>query len=186
MMTGYLSNSEATAETIIDGWLRTGDIGYQKEGKIYINDRVKVGRRSEASHPIRKVHTVASQDIIKVRGWQVSPAEVEACLLTHAYVVDAAVVGVNPTGQGEVPCAYIVVNPSVDAASDEELMEYLGSRLAKYKLPTGGIRRVGSIPRSNAGKILKNLLRERRILEISQPKGPVSVHHEAGKQVKAY
>ena len=89
-MKGYLNNSVATKEAFSeDGWVRTGDVGYVRSGRWYIIDRTK--------------------DLIKVRGWQVSPAEIEASLLEHKDILDAAVIGVAALdGSGEVPLAFVV------------------------------------------------------------------------------
>ena len=103
------------------------------------------------------------QELIKVRGWQVSPTEIEACLLQHPHIIDAAVIGVGfPDVQVELPRAYVVVDPksSSPPLSDEEVHVHVGNHLAKYKALTGGIRRISSIPKSAAGKILKKVLRE--------------------------
>jgi acyl-CoA synthetase (AMP-forming)/AMP-acid ligase II len=138
LMSSYLNNTKATSETIVDGWLRSGDVGYQLGGKLYIVDRVK--------------------DIIKVRGWQVSPTELEATLLAHPHIRDCAVIGVDfADGKGEVPRAYIVTTGQLN---DEEVNRWMSERLAKYKQLAGGIRRVAAIPRGGAGKILKRLFQQ--------------------------
>lgn len=112
--------------------------------------------------------------MIKVRGWQVAPAELEAVLLTHPQISAACVVGVPlPDGTGEVPRAYVIRKPrpedsaaGPDSANwksdvgEEEVQAYLASRLAKYKALDGGVRFVGSIPRNATGKALKFKLRE--------------------------
>jgi len=103
------------------------------------------------------------QELIKVRGWQVSPTEIETCLLQHPRILDAAVIGVGfPDVQVELPRAYIVVDskPPSNPLSDGEIHDHVGSQLAKYKSLTGGIRRIDSIPKSAAGKMLKKVLRE--------------------------
>ena len=110
-----------------------------------------------------KLTPTPSQELIKVRGWQVSPTEIEACLLQHPLIRDAAVIGVGyPDTQEELPRAYIVVDskPSDNPLSDNKIHEHVGNHLAKYKSLTGGIRRIDSIPKSAAGKILKKILRE--------------------------
>ncbi|KAH8676590.1 hypothetical protein BGZ60DRAFT_260185 [Tricladium varicosporioides] len=150
LMTSYLNNPSATNETIIDGWLHTGDIGYVKNGYWFVVDRAK--------------------ELIKVRGWQVSPTELEAVLLGHEMVSDCAVVGVDfGDERGEVPRAWVVLcqrNQGVDTVNGEgrsmqdELKDYLGSRLAKYKALYGGVKIVEKIPRSAPGKILRKVLKE--------------------------
>jgi acyl-CoA synthetase (AMP-forming)/AMP-acid ligase II len=115
------------------------------------------------------------QELIKVRGWQVAPAELEACLLAHPRVRDAAVIGVTLSDyHGEVPRAYVVVDNTgtscdemasrdgagYDAAvTEQELKDYLSARLSKYKALKGGVRFVDAIPRGASGKILRGVVR---------------------------
>ncbi len=146
MMLGYLDNPEATASMIqASGWLKTGDIGYCREGKSYI-----VGRKKE---------------LIKVRGWQVAPAEVEAVLLTHPNVLGAAVVGVPDANQtGELARAYIVRRLTEGWAEPEEsdlakeLKDFVAQKLARYKHLDGGVIFVDQIPRNAMGKTVKGKL----------------------------
>jgi acyl-CoA synthetase (AMP-forming)/AMP-acid ligase II len=143
VMRGYLNKPEATAQTIdADGWLHTGDIGYVDEhGYFYIVDRLK--------------------ELIKYKGFQVAPAELEAVLLTHPAVADAAVVPSPDDEAGEVPKAFVVLKPD-DATADataraEELLTYVAARVAPHKK----IRRIefiAQIPKSASGKILRRLL----------------------------
>ena len=161
-MTEYLGSPEATADITKDGWLHTGDIGYQQAGKWYIVDRAKVSQSLEMRE-FANLIPIPSQELIKVRGWQVSPTEIEACLMQHPLICDAAVIGVGyPDTQEELPRAYVVVDAKSRGASlsDKEIHEHVGNHLAKYKSLTGGIRRIDSIPKSAAGKILKKILRE--------------------------
>jgi acyl-CoA synthetase (AMP-forming)/AMP-acid ligase II len=142
MMKGYLNRPDATAATIdVDGWLHTGDIGYcDDEGHFFIVDRLK--------------------ELIKYKGMQVAPAELEALLLTHPQVADAAVVPVADEEAGELPKAFVVRQPGADALTDEELMAFVAGRVAPYKK----IRRlefIEQIPKSASGKILRRLLVER-------------------------
>ncbi|KAF2667285.1 AMP-binding enzyme [Microthyrium microscopicum] len=144
LMTGYLGNPEATKQAFVGSWLKTGDVGYMQQGMIYIVDRVK--------------------DMIKVRGWQVAPSELEAHLRTHPAVADVGVVGISlPDSLGELPAAYVVLKePQIDRpVTADELIEYLGNRLSKIKALSGGIRFVDSIPRNVSGKILRKELRQR-------------------------
>ncbi|KAI9727215.1 MAG: putative NRPS-like protein biosynthetic cluster [Cirrosporium novae-zelandiae] len=140
IMSSYLGNPEATSASFEDGWLKTGDIAYCKSGKWYIIDRVK--------------------DLIKVRGWQVSPAELESCLLMHPRIIDAAVVGIqNSTHDSELPRAFVVVDPdSPYPVKEKEIKSFVRARLAKYKALDGGVRFVKSIPRNASGKILRPML----------------------------
>ncbi|VUC25687.1 unnamed protein product [Clonostachys rosea] len=144
VMKGYWQNPNATKATIVEEkgirWLKTGDIGYvDKYGpgaKIHIVDRAK--------------------ELIKVRGFQVSPSELEGVLLSRADIVDAAVVGILVNSE-EVPRAYVVRNSSV---TEQEIMEWMESRVAKYKRLRGGVAFVHTIPRTQSGKIIRRHLRE--------------------------
>ncbi|MBA3242997.1 MAG: 4-coumarate--CoA ligase family protein [Acidobacteria bacterium] len=139
VMLGYLGRAEATAQTIdAEGWLHTGDIGYADEdGFFYIVDRAK--------------------ELIKYKGFQVAPAELEALLLTHTAVADAAVIPVADDEAGEIPKAFVVKRSEVSAA---DIISYVAERVAPHKK----IRRVEfieQIPKSPSGKILRRLLVER-------------------------
>jgi acyl-CoA synthetase (AMP-forming)/AMP-acid ligase II len=146
VMKGYLNNPEATAETLDqEGWLHTGDIGYvDEDGYFYIVDRVK--------------------ELIKYKGYQVAPAELEALLLTHPSIADAAVIPSPDEEAGEVPKAFIVTKGDVSAA---EIMEFVASNVA----PTKKVRRVefvDEIPKSASGKILRRVLVERERKHLSE------------------
>ena len=139
VMKGYLNQPEATSELIdSEGWLHTGDVGYADEdGALFIVDRLK--------------------ELIKYKGRQVAPAELEAVLLAHPAIADAAVIPSPDEFAGEVPIAFVVLKESVSAA---EIMEFVSERVAPYKK----IRRVefvDHIPKSQAGKILRRLLAQR-------------------------
>jgi len=138
VMKGYLNNSEATAEIFTDdGWLRTGDIGRVDEnGFFYIVDRLK--------------------ELIKYKGYQVAPAELEAVLVSHPKVKDAGVIGVRNEDGEEVPKACVVVD---DGLEGEELMAYVAERVAPYKR-VREVEFVDEVPKSPSGKILRRLLRE--------------------------
>ena len=141
VMLGYLNNEAATAMTLTgDGWLKTGDIGvYDDDGYLYIRDRLK--------------------ELIKVKGFQVAPAELEAILLTHPGIADAAVIGVADDEAGEVPMAFVVAASGVTLGEDE-VMAHVAGQVASYKQ----LRRVAFIdvvPKSASGKILRRVLRER-------------------------
>lgn len=136
IMKGYLNKPDATAATIDpEGWLHTGDIGYADEdAHFYIVDRAK--------------------ELIKYKGFQVAPAELEALLLTHKEVADAAVIPCRDDEAGEVPKAYVVLKGSATAA---ELMDFVAERVAPHKK----IRLVeftDKIPKSPSGKILRRVL----------------------------
>lgn len=139
VMKGYYRNDGATRGMLLDGgWLRTGDIARQDEqGWLYIVDRAK--------------------ELIKYKGLQVAPAELEAVLLTHPSVADAAVIGVPDDEAGEVPKAFVVVKESIPA---EQLQEYVAGLVAPYK-KIRKIEFLEAIPKSPSGKILRRILRER-------------------------
>jgi len=139
VMKGYLNQPEATAELIdSEGWLHTGDIGYADEdGALFIVDRLK--------------------ELIKYKGRQVAPAELEAVLLAHPAIADAAVIPSPDEFAGEVPIAFVVLKGSVSPA---EIIDFVSERVAPYKR----IRRVefvDQIPKSPTGKILRRVLAQR-------------------------
>lgn len=137
MMAGYLP-AEETSTVIVDGWFRTGDIGHLDDsGRLRITDRCK--------------------EMIKVRGFQVAPAEIEAVLHSHPAVTDCAVFGLPDPRDGESVVAAVATNAAV---SDMELMDLVGERLASYKRPSR-IVFVPEIPRLPSGKVLRRLLKER-------------------------
>jgi acyl-coenzyme A synthetase/AMP-(fatty) acid ligase len=110
--------------------------------------------------------------MIKVRGWQVAPAELEACLMQHPHVIDVAVIGIkSPSQETELPRAYVVCKQTSDAESaetlptEEELKTFLGSRLAKYKALDGGVKFVESLPKTASGKTIKMVLQEAALRE---------------------
>ncbi|KAH7308818.1 hypothetical protein BKA65DRAFT_610605 [Rhexocercosporidium sp. MPI-PUGE-AT-0058] len=141
-MKGYLNNAHATAEArTSDGWIRTGDVGYIQDGNWYVIDRAK--------------------DLIKVRGWQVSPAEIEAVLLEHPLIEDAGVIASSKNDEcGEVPLAFVVRRAN-EAIDENAVKEFLGTRLAKYK-NVDEVEFVDAIPRNPTGKILRRVLRDGR------------------------
>ncbi|HKR00566.1 MAG TPA: 4-coumarate--CoA ligase family protein [Pyrinomonadaceae bacterium] len=139
VMKGYLNRPEATAQTIdAEGWLHTGDIGYvDEDGHFFI-----VGRAKE---------------LIKYKGFQVAPAELEAVLLTHPKVADAAVIPSPDEETGEVPKAFVVLKTE---ATESEIKEFVAARVAPHKK----IRKmefIDQIPKSPSGKILRRVLVQR-------------------------
>jgi acyl-CoA synthetase (AMP-forming)/AMP-acid ligase II len=138
-MKGYLNRPEATAQTIdTEGWLHTGDIGYaDDEGHFFIVDRAK--------------------ELIKYKGFQVAPAELEAVLLSHPLIADAAVIPLPDEEAGEVPKAYVVLKGEAEA---EELKEFVAQRVAPYK-KIREIEFIEQIPKSPSGKILRRVLVQR-------------------------
>ncbi|MGE5283337.1 MAG: class I adenylate-forming enzyme family protein [Actinomycetota bacterium] len=139
VMKGYYQDPEATARTLVDGWLRTGDLARRdEEGYVVIVDRLK--------------------ELIKTNGFQVAPAEIEHILVGHPDVRDAAVIGVQHPDHGEVPVAFVVRKEGA-AVTGEELIDFAAKGLAKYKR-LSRVKFVEAIPRSASGKILRRVLKE--------------------------
>ena len=137
VMAGYLPKG-ATVQAFSDGWYRTGDVGYlDTDGWLRITDRVK--------------------EMIKVRGFQVAPAEIEAVLHGHDAVDDCAVFGVPDTANGEAIIAAVKATRPVEA---DELVGLVADRLASYKRPSRVVF-VPEIPRLPSGKVLRRVLKER-------------------------
>jgi len=151
VMKGYLNNPEATKKSITpDGWFKTGDIAVRdNDGYWYIVDRKK--------------------ELIKYKGFQVPPAELEAVLLTHPDIADAGVVGIDSVEQAtELPRAYVVhANPEKvkttqeKAAFGQSVAKWIETRVARHKYLRGGVAVIDVVPKSAAGKILRKELRER-------------------------
>lgn len=140
IMKGYVGDAEATRGTIdADGWLHTGDIGYYDEaGEWYIVDRLK--------------------ELIKYKGFQVPPAEIEAVLLQHPDVVDAGVIGVPDEAVGERAVGFVVRRKGA-TLSAAEVVEFVAERMSHAKRLHGGVRFVAAIPKNVTGKILRRELR---------------------------
>eukprot|EP00258_Populus_trichocarpa_P032322 XP_024448341.1 4-coumarate--CoA ligase 2-like [Populus trichocarpa] len=138
-MKGYLNDAEATANIIdVEGWLHTGDIGYvDDDDEIFIVDRVK--------------------EIIKFKGFQVPPAELEALLVNHPSIADAAVVPQKDEVAGEVPVAFVVRSNDLDL-NEEAVKDYIAKQVVFYK-KLHKVFFVHSIPKSASGKILRKDLR---------------------------
>jgi acyl-CoA synthetase (AMP-forming)/AMP-acid ligase II len=149
VMKGYLNRPDATAATIdSEGWLHTGDIGYADEGgHFFIVDRAK--------------------ELIKYKGFQVPPAELEAVLLTHECVADAAVIPCPDDEAGEIPKAFVVLKGET---TPEELLEFVADRVAPHK-KIRLLEFTDKIPKSPSGKILRRVLvqseRERNKANVS-------------------
>jgi acyl-CoA synthetase (AMP-forming)/AMP-acid ligase II len=140
VMKGYWNNESATKNTIDDdGWLHTGDLGHiDADGHLFIVDRLK--------------------ELIKYKGFQVAPAELEALLLTHPQIADAAVIGLADDEAGEIPAAYVVLKQGQDATA-ADIQCFVAENVASYKQ----VRRltfVDAIPKSASGKILRRVLRD--------------------------
>jgi len=149
IMKGYLNRPDATAATIdTENWLHTGDIGYaDADGHFFIVDRAK--------------------ELIKYKGFQVPPAELEGVLLTHPAIADAAVIPCPDDEAGEVPKAFVVLR---DEASEAEIMTFVNERVASYKR-LRSVEFIDKIPKSPSGKILRRVLvqaeRERKKLDVA-------------------
>lgn len=153
LMIGYLPEEE-TALSMTDGWYRTGDVGYiEPDGWVHLTDR--------------------SKEMIKVRGFQVAPAEVEGVLLGHAAIVDAAVFGVPDAASGEAIIAAVVIDQTADHSTADHrgasldpasLPGYVADRLASYKKPRE-VLVVDAIPRLPSGKALRRLLKDSYLKE---------------------
>ncbi|PYS50156.1 MAG: 4-coumarate--CoA ligase family protein [Acidobacteria bacterium] len=136
VMKGYLNRAEATRQAIDnEGWLHTGDIGYADDaGFFYIVDRAK--------------------ELIKYKGFQVAPAELEAILLTHPAIADAAVIPSPDEEAGEVPKAFVVLKSD---ATEEEIKDFVNARVAPFK-KVRKVEFIEQIPKSASGKILRRIL----------------------------
>ncbi|KZT67099.1 acetyl-CoA synthetase-like protein [Daedalea quercina L-15889] len=149
---GYLNNAQATKETFVDGWIYTGDevvINEQKD--IFVVDRIK--------------------ELLKVRGFQVAPAELEGHLLDHPDVTDVCVVGLPDEYSGEVPLAFVVPtmatvqrmqkDPEEEARVKLSIMKHVSDAKVNYKQLAGGVEFIDSIPKNPSGKLLRRFLRDR-------------------------
>ncbi|KAL5275147.1 hypothetical protein ACFFRR_001234 [Megaselia abdita] len=144
VMKGYLNNQEATDATFYDnGWLRTGDVAYyDEEGYFFITDRMK--------------------ELIKVKGFQVPPAELEEILRSHDKILDVAVIGIPHETAGESPKACVVLKPDT-TATEQEIKDFVESKVAHYKKLEGGVDFIDVIPKNLSGKILRRELRARYV-----------------------
>ncbi|TVY93005.1 Acyl-CoA ligase, partial [Lachnellula willkommii] len=149
LMKGYWRKPAPTAEIFVDTpsgrWMRTGDIAYvDTEGRFFIVDRMK--------------------ELIKVKGNQVAPAELEAVLLEHPQLQDACVVGVTIQGE-EVPRAYVVPKEG-GKVEGQQVAGWVAERVSRFKRLTGGVVLVDAVPKNPSGKILRKILRERAKEEV--------------------
>ncbi|KAF8217933.1 AMP binding protein [Mycena galopus ATCC 62051] len=165
VMKGYLNNPTATKNAITpDGWFKTGDIATRDtEGYYYIVDRKK--------------------ELIKYKGFQVPPAELEAILLTHPDIADAAVIGIDSIEQAtELPRAYIVhANPAkvasahANAAFAASVLKWMETKVTKHKFLRGGVVLIDVIPKSPSGKILRRQLRDRAKVDVARAETSITV-----------
>lgn len=148
---GYFKNEKATQDSFRNGWFASGDIAVLQDGKFYIVDRLK--------------------EIIKYKGQQVAPAEIEMCLDEHPRILEAAVVGVpESAGQdskgaesSEVPRAYVV--PADNTLTAEEVKDWVKKRLSPYKQLRGGVVFMKELPKNAIGKLLRRELRDQAMKE---------------------
>ncbi|CAG4953007.1 unnamed protein product [Colias eurytheme] len=140
VMKGYWNNEKATKETVdSDGWLHTGDVAfYDKDHYFFIVDRTK--------------------ELIKVKGNQVSPTEIESIIMEQPEVADVAVVGMPDALAGEVPKAFVVLKPN-HKLTEKQVYDIVANKLTKYKHLEGGVAFLDAIPRNAAGKIMRNELK---------------------------
>ncbi|KAI4108769.1 MAG: hypothetical protein LQ345_007093 [Seirophora villosa] len=148
---GYLNNEAANKETFKDGWMWTGDVAVIRKSSsgsehCFIVDRIK--------------------ELIKVKGMQVAPAELEAHLLTHAAVADCAVIPVPDDAAGELPKAFVVKSSSVGIEDNDRMLmrdiqKHVESHKARHKWLKGGVTFISEIPKSPSGKILRRMLKDK-------------------------
>ena len=150
---GYFNNPKATAEAFdAEGYLRTGDEGsINNEGLITIHDRIK--------------------EMIKVKGIQVAPAELEDLLLGHQNVEDCAVIGIPDEYSGERPFGFIVLKPGIERTQriEQEITDYVKEKKTRTKWLIG-VRIIDQIPKSASGKILRRVLRTDFKAELGRPR----------------
>lgn len=177
-MDGYLNNAKATSEMIEpDGWLHTGDVGYiDADGYLFIVDRIKelikvrtrtnlraiqpsdVVRGGIACCQFSVTRACVSSFLVQVKGFQVAPAELEAILLTHAGIADAAVIGyAASSAEEEKVIAYVVLKDA--QLTPEAVIAHVASHVAPHK-QIKVVKIIAAIPKSASGKILRRVLRD--------------------------
>lgn len=144
IMVGYWKNEEATKNTFSpDGerWLRTGDVAYvDEDGCFFIVDRIK--------------------ELIKVKGNQVAPAELEALILDHKHVADVAVIGISTPDGDEKPRAYVVRQPGSEGkVTEQDIVDFVKDKVVRYKRLESAVF-VDAIPKNPSGKILRRQIRD--------------------------
>ncbi len=148
VMQGYWKAPEATATALRNGWLYTGDVGWRDEqGYVTVTDRKK--------------------EMIKYKGFSIAPAQIEALLLEHPAVIDAAVIAKKNDEVGEIPKAFVVLKDGYETQRPDELMAWVNSKLAKYK-HIRELEYTESIPKNLSGKILRRVLKEQEQMRTHQ------------------
>lgn len=138
IMKGYVGREESAVDR--NGWLHTGDIGfYDEDEDFFIVDRIK--------------------ELIKYKGFQVPPAELEAVLLKHPQVKDAAVIGIPDERVGELATAFVVKEPG-EAVTEEEIRAFVAEQVSRQKQLHGGVKFIDEVPKTATGKILRRKLRD--------------------------
>ncbi|PBK86595.1 acetyl-CoA synthetase-like protein [Armillaria gallica] len=147
---GYVGDEEATKSTFIDGWVRSGDeVRFSESGELFVVDRLK--------------------ELIKVRGFQVAPAEIEDHLMSHPHVADVCVVPIADEYSGELPLAFVVPSAQArqimnDGGDPENIKDQIKQHVADHKVKekwlAGGVRFIDSVPKSPSGKLLQRILRD--------------------------
>jgi long-chain acyl-CoA synthetase len=147
VMQGYWQRADATAETLVDGWLHTGDIAMMdEEGYFFIVDRKK--------------------DMIISGGYNVYPRDIEEVLFEHPKIAEATAIGVPHPSRGEQVKVFVVLKPD-ETATSEEIIDFCKGKLATYKLPTE-IEFISELPKTNVGKVLKKDLRAEELAKRGQ------------------
>jgi acyl-CoA synthetase (AMP-forming)/AMP-acid ligase II len=140
IMKGYINDKKSTDDAIIYGWLHTGDIGYYDEDlDFFIIDRIK--------------------ELIKYKGFQVPPSELESLLLSNPKIKDCGVIGIQDELAGELPFAFVVKQPN-DELTEDEIKKFVEQNASNAKWLRGGVRFVEEIPKNSTGKILRMELRK--------------------------
>jgi long-chain acyl-CoA synthetase len=148
VMQGYWKAPEATAATLRNGWLFTGDIGWMdEEGYIIISDRKK--------------------EMIKYKGFGIAPAEIEALLFEHPAVADVAVIPKPDEEAGEIPKAFVVLKASADPITPDDLVKWANGKLAGYK-NLREVEFIDAIPKNPSGKLLRRVLKDRERAKLNQ------------------
>ncbi|PBK86569.1 acetyl-CoA synthetase-like protein [Armillaria gallica] len=147
---GYVGDEEATKSTFIDGWVRSGDeVRFSESGELFVVDRIK--------------------ELIKVRGFQVAPAEIEDHLMGHPHVADVCVVPIADEYSGELPLAFVVPSTQARQIMDDggdpetikdQIKQHVADHKVKEKWLAGGVRFIDSVPKSPSGKLLRRILRD--------------------------